>query len=80
MRLVTLTRWDGVPIHVNPARILYVEPRPERGPEGGCRGSVLVFDQHWHPDLADGRAVEHVRETPTEVAGLCVSPLGRDAA
>ena len=75
MRLVRLTRWDGVPIHVNPSRILYVEPA------GACDdGSVLVFEHVWHPVLCDGRASERVQELPQHVATLCLSPLGRDAA
>mgnify|MGYP004704258237 CR=1 FL=1 len=78
MRLVKLTRWDGVPIHVNPSRILYVEPGNVTGDDDW--GSVLVFEQTWHPEVMDGRSLERVLEPPNAVAALFISPLGRDAA
>jgi hypothetical protein len=64
MRLVRLTRWDGVHIWLNPSRVLHVEAA--RTPEGD--GADVVFDTE--------DRYERVRECPRAVAGLFLAPAG----
>jgi uncharacterized protein YlzI (FlbEa/FlbD family) len=63
LRLVKLTRWDGTPFWLNPARVLHVESA-RRHPGDGAD---VVFDSAGN--------YERVKECPRTVAGLLLDPL-----
>jgi hypothetical protein len=92
MRLVKLHNRNGECVYVNPAQVVTVEPYPlYAAPEGSTRvervgeGSKVYFALAGRI-TTDGPATDSepywtvVTEAPTEVAGLFLAPLGRDAA
>lgn len=92
MRLVKLTRRNGERVWVNAAQVIAVEPFPlYETPEGKTRvelvgtGSKVYFALAGRIDT-DGPVTETepywaaVTESPSTVAGLFLSPCGRDAA
>jgi hypothetical protein len=71
---------------VNPAQVLTVEPYPiYRADVFSHDGAKLTFALVGSHSTIDGTTdveayKEIVTESPSEVAGLCLAPLGRDAA
>lgn len=86
MRLVRLTNRGGTPIYVNPAQVLTVEPYPiyraDVFAHDGAKLSFALVGSHCTVDgTTDVTAYsEIVLESVREIAGLLLSPLGRDAA
>lgn len=75
MRFVRLTRWDGQPLWLNPAQVLWVEPHA-RDADGKPEStqSKLVFGM-LAPDTGCPFS-EVVTECPREVAALFLEPAG----